>query len=50
MIVVACSGLHPLPAILDRLGVVRPQVQKVLDRLTGVPVDVEPAFTTAVSQ
>jgi hypothetical protein len=31
----------------DRLGVVRPEVQKVLDRLAGVPVDIEPKFTTA---
>ena len=35
--------------LIDRLGVVRPQVQKVLDRLTGVPVDIEPRFTTAAS-
>ena len=33
--------------MIDRLGVVRPEVQKVLDRLTGVPVDIEPRFTTA---
>jgi peptidase M49-like protein len=31
----------------DRLGVVRPEVQQVLDRLAGVPVDIEPKFTTA---
>jgi hypothetical protein len=31
----------------DRLGVVRPEVQKVLDKLAGVPVDIEPKFTTA---
>ncbi len=35
-------------ALIDRLGVVRPQVQQVLDRLTAVPVDIEPKFTTAV--
>jgi hypothetical protein len=29
------------------LGVVRPPVQVVLDRLTAVPVDIEPRFTTA---
>ena len=29
------------------LGVVRPEVQKVLDRLTDVPVDIAPRFTTA---
>jgi hypothetical protein len=33
--------------LLTRLGVVRPEVQRVLDRLTGVPVDIEPRFTTA---
>ena len=32
-----------------QLGVVRPQVQKVLDRLTSVPVDIEPQFTTAAT-
>ena len=36
--------------LLDRLGVVRPSVQKVLDRLTSVPVDIEPNFTSAVAQ
>jgi hypothetical protein len=36
--------------LLDRLGVVRPSVQKVLDRLTNVPVDIEPTFTSAVAQ
>ncbi len=30
-----------------RLGVVRPEVQRVLDRLKDVPVDIEPRFTTA---
>jgi len=29
------------------LGVVRPEVQRVLDRLKGVPVDIEPRFVTA---
>jgi len=33
----------------DRLAVVRPEVQKVLDRLRGIPVDIEPKFTTAAS-
>jgi tetratricopeptide (TPR) repeat protein len=35
--------------LLDRLGVVRPPVQKVLDRLATVPVDIEPNFTSAGS-
>jgi Peptidase family M49 len=34
--------------LIDRLGVVRPEVQKVLDRLAGIPVDIEPKFATAV--
>ncbi|HEY3384429.1 MAG TPA: hypothetical protein VGK32_21940 [Vicinamibacterales bacterium] len=33
--------------MLGRLAVVRPETQKVLDRLQGVPVDIEPRFTTA---
>jgi hypothetical protein len=31
--------------LLARLAVVRPPVQKVLDRLAAVPVDIEPRFT-----
>jgi peptidase M49-like protein len=31
----------------DRMGVVRPVVQQALDRMTDVPVDIEPQFTTA---
>ncbi len=34
-------------ALGDRLGVVRPPVKAALDKLTGVPVDIEPRFTTA---
>ena len=34
-------------ALGERLGVVRPPVQKALDKLTAVPVDIEPRFTTA---
>jgi hypothetical protein len=33
--------------MIERLGVVRPSVQAVLDRLKDVPVDIEPRFTTA---
>jgi Peptidase family M49 len=36
-------------SLIDKLGVVRPQVQSVLDRLTAVPVDIEPKFTTAAN-
>jgi hypothetical protein len=33
--------------LIKTLGVVRPQVQKVLDRLKDVPVDIEPRFVAA---
>jgi hypothetical protein len=35
--------------LLDRLGIVRPAVQKVLDRLANVPVDIEPNFTSSIN-
>jgi hypothetical protein len=34
-------------AMAARLGVVRPEIQRVLDRLRDVPVDIEPRFKTA---
>src|SRR5262245_4528170 len=34
-------------ALGERLGVVRPPVQRALDKLLDVPVDIEPRFTTA---
>lgn len=33
--------------LLAKMGVVRPPVQKVLDRLRNVPVDIEPRYITA---
>ena len=33
--------------MIQNLGVVRPPVQAVLDRLNDVPVDIEPRFVTA---
>ena len=33
--------------LIAKLGVVRPQVQTILDRLKDVPVDIEPRFVTA---
>jgi hypothetical protein len=33
--------------MIDTLGVIRPNTKAVLDRLTDVPVDIEPRFTTA---
>jgi hypothetical protein len=34
-------------ALLAKMGVVRPEVQRVLDKLVRVPVDIEPRFVTA---
>jgi hypothetical protein len=34
-------------AILDKYGVVRPPMQKALERLKGVPVDIEPSYPLA---
>jgi len=36
-------------AMIESLAVIRPPVQNVLDKLTGVPVDIEPQFTTAAT-
>jgi hypothetical protein len=33
--------------LIARLGIVRPEIQKALDKLQHVPVDIEPKFTTA---
>src|SRR5581483_7217202 len=33
--------------MLDSLGVIRPEVKRALDRLTHIPVDIEPIFVTA---
>jgi hypothetical protein len=36
-------------ALLQRLATIRPEVQRVLDRLGRVPVDIAPRFTTAAA-
>jgi len=33
--------------LLDRMVVIRPEVQRVLDQLSGVPIDIAPRFVTA---
>ncbi len=33
--------------MLDSLGIIRPNMQKALDRLRGIPSDIEPVFITA---
>lgn len=35
-------------AMIDTLGVIRPQTKALLDKLTSVPVDIEPRFVTAL--
>ena len=34
--------------MIDTLGVIRPQTKALLDRLTAIPVDIEPRFVTAL--
>ncbi len=42
------EGSYPkAKALMDTLGTIRPETKTVLDRLTNVPVDIEPRFTTA---
>ena len=33
--------------LMERMVVIRPEVQRVIDRLEGVPVDIAPRFVTA---
>ena len=42
-------GDYEAARALVETGTVRPEVQRVLDRLTDVPVDIAPEFTTAAS-
>ncbi|QRK09228.1 hypothetical protein JQX13_03465 [Archangium violaceum] len=34
-------------SLLEKMGVVRPEVKRVLDKLNNVPVDIEPRYVTA---
>jgi hypothetical protein len=43
----AVGGYSAAVQMIEKLAVVRPQVQTVLDRLNEVPVDIEPRFVTA---
>jgi len=47
MTIQAQGSYEKARAILDRLAVIRPETQRVLDRLEDVPVDIEPRFVTA---
>jgi hypothetical protein len=43
----AAGDYEKAKGLIDRLGVLRPEVKRVLDRLDDVPVDIEPRFPTA---
>lgn len=47
MTIQAAGDYEKAKALGDRLGVVRPPVQRMLNQLATVPVDIEPIFTTA---
>jgi hypothetical protein len=47
MTIQATGNYDAAKDLLSRLGVIRPEVQRVLDRLADVPVDIEPRFTSA---
>lgn len=43
----ATGDYEGVKALFERLIVIRPEVQAVLDRLDGVPIDIRPRFVTA---
>jgi hypothetical protein len=47
MTIQAEGAYEKAKALGDRLGVIRPPVQRLLDKLADVPVDIEPRFVTA---
>ena len=47
MTIQAEGNYQEAQTILTTLGVIRPDVQRLLDRLTSVPVDIRPQFSTA---
>jgi hypothetical protein len=47
MMMQAAGGYDQAKARIAKMAVIRPEVQKALDRLAGVPVDIEPRFVTA---
>jgi hypothetical protein len=47
MTIQAEGSYEKAKALTSKLGVVRPEVQRALDKLGDVPVDIEPKFTTA---
>jgi hypothetical protein len=47
IMVLQAHGDYAAAKAMTATATVRPEVQKVLDKLTGVPVDIAPRFTTA---
>ena len=47
MTVQATGDFDAAERILETRGVVRPEVQRVLDRLRGIPIDIQPRFVSA---
>ncbi|MDQ3474592.1 MAG: hypothetical protein M3447_12735, partial [Acidobacteriota bacterium] len=50
MTVQAEGSYDKAKAMLDKYGVIRPPMQKALDRMKDVPVDIEPIFPLAKSK
>jgi hypothetical protein len=49
IMVLQSHGDYAAAKALVATGVVRPEVQRVLDRLSGIPIDIAPRFTTAAA-
>ena len=47
MTIQARGDIRAAETLLKTRGVIRPEVQRVLDRLSGVPIDIEPRYITA---
>ena len=47
MVIQARGDYEAARRIMDSMGVIRPEVQRVLDRLQNIPIDIEPRYTTA---
>ena len=47
MSIQAAGDYAKAKALGERLGIVRPPVQRALEKLASIPVDIEPRFSTA---
>jgi hypothetical protein len=47
MMLQSAGGYDQAKALIAKMAVIRPEVQKALDKLAGVPVDIQPRFVTA---